>query len=65
MKKISKAIIIIASILVGTDIAYTADAELSAAIEQGNLFGCQFHPEKSGAEGISILQRFAEIAGGN
>ncbi len=43
-----------------TDYGVTFDA----AIEQGNLFGCQFHPEKSGAEGISILRRFAELAGG-
>lgn len=44
-----------------TDYGVTFDA----AVEQGNLFGCQFHPEKSGAEGISILERFAEMAGGN
>jgi glutamine amidotransferase len=30
-----------------------------AAIEQGRLWGCQFHPEKSGAAGLAILAAFA------
>jgi len=30
-----------------------------ASIKQGNLFAVQFHPEKSGEEGMNILKRFA------
>ena len=30
--------------------------ELTAAVWKGNLFGCQFHPEKSGTVGLSILK---------
>ena len=35
-------------------------AELTAAIAKGNVTGTQFHPEKSGEVGLSILRAFAE-----
>lgn len=36
-------------------------AELTAAVQNGNVFGCQFHPEKSGEVGLKILKAFAEL----
>ena len=35
-------------------------AELTAAVASGNVFGCQFHPEKSGNVCLSILRAFCE-----
>ena len=38
-------------------------AELTAAVCSGNVFGCQFHPEKSGEVGLNILRAFCEMEG--
>ena len=35
--------------------------QISAVIQDGNIYGCQFHPEKSGSEGLKILKAFLEI----
>lgn len=35
--------------------------KIHASVEQGNVFACQFHPEKSGAVGLSILKNFVGI----
>ena len=35
-------------------------ADLTACVGYGNVFGCQFHPEKSGETGLRILKAFCE-----
>ena len=35
-------------------------AKLTAAVASGNVYGCQFHPEKSGKVGLNILRAFCE-----
>ena len=34
---------------------------VTASVQNGNVFGCQFHPEKSGAVGLGILRAFCEL----
>ncbi len=38
--------------------------EYASAVEWGNVWGAQFHPEKSGRDGLTMLANFAAIANG-
>lgn len=43
-------------------IAYTDYGfQLPASVQKGNIFGTQFHPEKSGPAGLQILKNFATV----
>ena len=37
---------------------------IHASVEKGNVFACQFHPEKSSDVGMQILKNFIAIKGG-
>ncbi len=37
--------------------------QITAAVQNGNVYGCQFHPEKSGNVGLNILKAFCEEDG--
>ncbi len=45
------------------DVVATAEygANLTASVAKDNVYGCQFHPEKSGETGLNILRAFCEL----
>ena len=46
-----------------SDLALTTDygGRVTAMVARGNVYGCQFHPEKSGPVGMRILKNFGEL----
>ena len=48
------------------DVVATCDygGTLNAAFRRGNVFAVQFHPEKSGSDGLALLANFAAVAHG-
>ena len=37
------------------------DTQFCSAVKHGNIYGCQFHPEKSADEGLSIIKNFINL----
>jgi glutamine amidotransferase len=50
-----------APVVAGTTAATEYGTQFSAVVEQGNIFGVQFHPEKSWTVGLLMLKNFCEL----
>jgi imidazole glycerol-phosphate synthase subunit HisH len=50
-----------APLISGTVAVTEYGSPFSGAVEQGNVMGVQFHPEKSGAAGMQVLRNFVEL----
>ena len=42
-------------------VSIITDEEITAAVHYKNIYGCQFHPEKSYIHGLNILKSFSEL----
>jgi imidazole glycerol-phosphate synthase subunit HisH len=40
----------------------TYGSEFASVVGRGNVFGVQFHPEKSGSDGLALLRNFVRLA---
>lgn len=38
-----------------------SDSQFCSSVKNGNVYGCQFHPEKSAVEGLKIVSNFIRI----
>ncbi|MGD0566906.1 MAG: imidazole glycerol phosphate synthase subunit HisH [Candidatus Sulfotelmatobacter sp.] len=50
-----------APVVAGTAAASEYGVQFAGAVERDNIFGVQFHPEKSGDVGLAILKNFCEV----
>jgi glutamine amidotransferase len=50
-----------APVVAATTASSEYGAQFSAVVEQDNIFGVQFHPEKSWTVGLLILKNFCEV----
>jgi imidazole glycerol-phosphate synthase subunit HisH len=51
----------LAPLVAGTAASSEYGLQFSGAVEKENIFGVQFHPEKSGDAGLAILRNFCEM----
>ena len=54
-----------APVVAGVAAVTTYDETFAACVERDNVFGVQFHPEKSGDTGLRILKNFCDYAEGS